>query len=132
MLKENLFESIYLGDRFCKKIIIDNELDLIKLEINCISRIRSEDGMWNFYNEENIENGFIVFAEVKEFNFIPNGLITNDAIKLKELIKIGDNYISKIIFETYNAEYNCSIVELEIVSEDVFLENPLLPGIKIR
>lgn len=77
---EQFMKTVYLGDRYIKEIIIDAEKSELKIKANMISRIRSEDGNWNYYNEENIEDGYLVFSGLKTFSFEPQGIIPNDEI----------------------------------------------------
>ncbi len=80
MNPRDFLRTIYLGDRWIKKIVIDNENKLISLQIDCISRIRSNSGNWEFYNDENIDNGLIVFEEVSYYEFGEKGILPNDEI----------------------------------------------------
>jgi hypothetical protein len=72
--------TIYLGDRGCEEIIIDTIKSLVRIKIDLISRIRSPDGQWNYYQDENIENGYIVFCGINSFKINSNGLLPNDFI----------------------------------------------------
>ncbi|WP_250392083.1 DUF6258 family protein, partial [Escherichia coli] len=48
--------------------------------MNLISRIAYGTTEWNFYNNEDLENGYLVFTDVTFFNIIPNGSIPDDYI----------------------------------------------------
>lgn len=61
---EKFVETIYLGDRYCILEIYDEKNKQYQINMNCISRIRSNDGEWNFYTNEDIESGIISFKGV--------------------------------------------------------------------
>ena len=76
---QEFVSSIYLGDRACKRITLDTWKSELAIEVDCISRVRSSDGQWHFYNDENIENGQIVFTDVRRL-FNEQGYFPNDYI----------------------------------------------------
>ena len=86
MKPDELMQTIYLGDRGCKSILIDGWNDLVKLEITCVSRVRS--ATWDFYTDEDLENGKLVFSGVTQIIFDPPGCMPNsyiDVISVKEV-----------------------------------------------
>lgn len=92
-----LVESIYLGDRGCKAVLIDYERREVRIQIDCISRIRGDK--WDFYNDENLEDGFLVFEDVQSIRFEPQGFMINDFIgefRVEELQE--ENVKFKFIF----------------------------------
>ena len=76
----NLLRTIYVGDRWVKHVTHLPQEKSLRLCINCISRIRSTDGCWNFYNSENLKDGEIVFLGVEDVVVTPSGATLNDAI----------------------------------------------------
>lgn len=131
---EKFLETIYVGDRFVKSIIIDSQQKEIKIQINLISRIRSDDGMWNFYNDENIKDGLIVFTDVETFSFNPQGIIPNDELyewKIRKMLEDESQYEIELYMGSYNKYGECKEVKLKLKAKVVYLEDPLNPEIKI-
>nr|WP_252355876.1 DUF6258 family protein [Escherichia coli] len=56
-----------------------------------MSRIAYGTTEWNFYDNEDLEDGYLVFSGVSFFNITPNGSIPND-------------YIISIITDNVNVE----------------------------
>ena len=52
-----LLKTIYLGDRGITGISMDTDNGIIKIHIDCISRIRGKH--WDHYTDEDLENGAI-------------------------------------------------------------------------
>jgi hypothetical protein len=134
MHPKEFINTIYLGDRFCKNILIDGYSETVKIQVNMISRIRNTSGEWQYYNDENIEDGLIVFTEVDTIIFEPNGLIPNDEIEFVD-VKVVNCEENKFIFElsatSCNKQGECEYGIIKIVSRGVHLENPANPGVKI-
>ena len=66
-------KTIYLGDRGVTGISMDSVRKTVKIHIDCISRVRGEN--WNYYTDEDLENGAIVFTGCKKFFFDTNGIL---------------------------------------------------------
>ena len=130
---KEFFNTIYLGDRWLNGIIIDSASSKLKLQVNLISRIRSESGNWNYYNDENIENGLIVFTDVEGFEMSPQGIIPNDEICNYEVKEIRDN-ISEVVFyiSSYDKSNNYQEVKLKVVAGGIHLEDPSQPNKEIK
>jgi hypothetical protein len=82
---QDLAKTIYLGDRGCKRIIIDGSRGALSIQVDRISRIRSPSGQWDFYADEDIVDGFIVFDGLERFEFQPQGLVPNDWIQFVDI-----------------------------------------------
>ena len=80
MLAAEFLRTIYLDDRACKSITIDGWKHRVVIRVDEISRVRSETGNWEFYNDENIVDGLLVFSDVRSVLFDPAGPIPNDYI----------------------------------------------------
>lgn len=86
----NLLSSIYLGDRYCEKIEIDG--NKIIFQINLISRIKKGCKEWDYYSDEDIEHGCLVFEDVVEY-YQKGELPFNDEIyEIQATGKEGDIY----------------------------------------
>jgi len=118
---KEFISTIYLGDRACVSVFIDAVKDEVKIGVDEISRVRGEK--WNYYTDEDLEGGFIVFVGVKSIYFDPPGFIPNDLIGNFDVIE-GDN--GDFIF-TIEIASGISLGKYEIVSviihaQQVFLE----------
>ncbi|EBV4913175.1 hypothetical protein DO575_23445 [Salmonella enterica subsp. enterica serovar Kalamu] len=87
-----MFDRIYLGDRAIKKIEFDLWEKEIRIQINLISRLAYGTTEWNFYNNEDLEDGYFVFFDVDCFSITPEG-------------SIPDDYIISMITDKVNGEY---------------------------
>lgn len=86
MTPAEFLRTLYLGDRALKAIILDSWNTVVRLQINCISRIRSESGTWDYYTEEDITDGFLVFTGVKSFKLRNEGYLPNDSINSLDIV----------------------------------------------
>lgn len=138
MNPEEFVNTIYLGDRACKAIIIDSWGEKVKIQVNVISRIRSDSDTWNFYNDENIVDGFIVFTGLQSIllepqGYIPNGEIEFLSVNLLEGIESGNRnkYFFHLVSGSYDSEGECVAVNIKIVATGIHLEDPKQPDIEI-
>ncbi|EBC4879235.1 hypothetical protein JHW15_004521 [Salmonella enterica subsp. enterica] len=87
-----MFDRIYLGDRAIKKIEFELWEKEIRIQINLISRLAYGTTEWNFYNNEDLEDGYFVFFDVDCFSITPEG-------------SLPDDYIISMITDKVNGEY---------------------------
>lgn len=129
---EQFIKSLYLGDRFCTKLIFDGDKNQVELHINLISRVRSESGEWNFYSDEDIENGAIVFAGIKSIDLGDLKMLPNDQLYNID-VKNLSNDLYEFVIETSHVDQDAMTHDLTIrlVAEGAFLMNPLMPEVKI-
>lgn len=92
-----MFDRIYLGDRVIKKIEFDLWEKEIRIQINLISRLAHDTTEWNFYNNEDLENGYFVFSDIDYFNITPGGSIPDDYIISMITNKINREYFESTI-----------------------------------
>lgn len=127
-----LIKTIYLGDRYCKEINFNGHEKKITLKINSISRIRDASGEWNFYTDEDINDGLIVFSDVVDVEFNIAGPIPNDTIDYLEVVKSdGELYTFTIWINPMRKTESDKEGVLEITAKNIHLEDPTKPGVKI-
>ena len=112
MTIENLCGSIYLGDRCCIGVDVSDER--IKFQIDLISRLEEGTSEWNYYNNRNIENGYIVFDKLVNYS-VKNGTTINDEIEIHYLS--CDNGIYH--FRVEGAEYSSGATSYNWVTIDI-------------
>lgn len=125
------YRTIYIGDRWCKQVLIDGIAQEIKLKIDSISRIRG--AQWDYYTDEDLPDGFIVLEGVDRFEFSPQGPIPNDWIDFVSVSEVTEN-------ESYRFEFSLGActsdatapteVTLTVFAKQLCLEDAV--GHKIR
>ena len=132
MSVQNFLKTIYLGDRFCTKIVIDGLNNQFELHVNQISRIRSASGEWNFYANEDIKNGILVIAGVTKIVFDESGLIPNDQIYDVRADRIDDT-LYQFVIETSHVDSKAQTHDLvvKVLGETAYLIDPTKPNVKI-
>ncbi|MFZ6781191.1 DUF6258 family protein [Undibacterium sp. Ji83W] len=90
------YRTIYIGDRWCKEVMIDGVAREIKLKIDLISRVRG--AQWDYYADEDLPDGFIVLENVDRFEFSPQGLIPNDWIDFISVSEVAEEGCYKFDF----------------------------------
>ncbi|MGE6783708.1 DUF6258 family protein [Ensifer adhaerens] len=132
MMKPNEFlTSIYLGDRACKAIVLDGWKDEVKIQIDSISRVRGEH--WDYYTDEDVDDGFLVFEGVDHVSFDPPGLIPNDVIGEIEFLGYKDDRFIVVIELTHGDEDSkYTTVRTTIRAKAVAIEKPGEEDARIR
>lgn len=121
----SFLNSIYLGDRSITGFEVDTRSMLIKIQIDLISRIRSKDGNWDFYSDEDIPNGKIVFRGCSKFYLDSQGILPNDFVEIIEVNKICDDEY-KIVFDASQYDFSQKKlipIKIKIYFSEVYLEN---------
>lgn len=127
--------TIYLGDRGVKRIILDGWERSVKIQIDSISRIRSPDGLWHFYTDEDIEDGFLVFGAAESCTIEPPGAIPNDYVNSFEVSRSHDSpgkyhAVLRTAGPMASGEYREVIIR--VIAGGFHLEDPRRPGEQIR
>lgn len=92
--------TIYLGDRALKSILIDGWRAEVKLQVSCISRIRSDS--WNFYTDEDLPEGCLVFQGVTRVIHDASGFVPNDVIN--EIRAEAIDWVAGVFLISVNAD----------------------------
>lgn len=128
---ESILKTVYLGDRYCKSEKYDAQKGIYQVQMNCISRIRSSDGEWNFYNDENIDDGIISFEGVSDIERSSELEINDEIFSIEILASEESYYIFHLIGSYVNDEGVTSEVSVRIEAKEVCLINPMYPDKKI-
>lgn len=121
---EEFVKSIYLGDRYCIMEIYDEKKKQYQIHMNCISRIRSNDGEWNFYTDEDIESGIISFEGVEEI-VRENEIELNDEIYEIEIVHREMDFIQFCVHgSNVNDEATTTDVNVLVKAKSICLINP--------
>jgi hypothetical protein len=133
MLPSELVKTIYLGDRACKSITINGWDERVVIQVDEISRVRSASGNWDYYNDENITDGLLVFSEVKSILFTPPGPIPNDYINDLRAEPLPDAYY-RFTFSVCSANESSESTEVLVTidAKRLHLEDPSSPGVAIE
>jgi hypothetical protein len=134
MQPAEFLKTIYLGDRACKSIALDGWNRRVVIEVDEISRIRSKSGNWDFYNEENIVDGRLVFSEVRSVLFDPAGPLPNDYISGLDVSPLSDGYFRFEFSAASGNEtppYKSKEVSVLIEAKRLHLEDPAYPEVVI-
>jgi len=131
---KTFINTIYLGDRACKSLLLNGWEGRVEITVNLLSRIRDSTGNWNFYSEEDIENGIIVFAGIEEVFIEPSGRFPNDAIEHLVVEKVTENGVGhfRLTANQVTEEGETHRVIVRIVAKDLYLIDPINPETELR
>ena len=130
----NLLRTIYVGDRWVKHVTHLPQEKSLRLCINRISRIRSTDGCWNYYNDENLKDCEIVFVGVEDVVFTPSGTTLNDAIHEIDCQTQANGTFKVTIFGDFIDEpaHTPISTSVELICASAYLVDKNNPDLKIR
>lgn len=119
---KKLINSLYLGDRFCERMeVSDNQ---IIIQINCISRIEEGQREWNYYVNEDIIHGCLIFDNISEY-YANTDLEFNDEIYSLDIIGIEDESYLFVVNGCNVSNDNISTdIEYHIKAKGFFIFDP--------
>lgn len=129
---EAFINTIYLGDRACKGYSLDSFKREFRIFIDDISRIRSTTGEWNYYIDEDIKDGRLVFSGLVAIHVQPSFLIPNDYVEITRLGTDHGNITFELELGCVGDDRKSRPQLITIVAADFYLEDPEYPGVQIR
>lgn len=132
MTISEFLRTVYLGDRSCKSITIDGWNSTVRVQIDCISRVRDPSGSWNFYAAEDISDGRLVFAEVLTIELNGDGQMPNDLINSVEVVDLAEGVATvELSIDSVDTEAVHHGTVLRLRRKKIWLEDPARPGVRI-
>ena len=136
MNAKEFLESIYLGDRACKALLIDSWKKRVAIQVNFISRLKPGTKTWEFYTDADIKDGWLVFSDVRSLRFeppgpLPNDLINDVSVQMIDLIEGQRCCLFELSISSVDESGNSTEVLVRINASRIHLEDPLKPGVEI-
>lgn len=125
-------DTIYLGDRGCKSILIDSWARQVKVQVDRISRVIGDS--WDYNSSGDIVDGLLVFSDVVSISLNPPGPLPNDFIHHLAVVPVeGSEGLYCFILEVGTAADDGSVgsVSILITARSISLEDPRNPGVSI-
>jgi hypothetical protein len=126
-----LLNTVYLGDRGCKAMIIDGWRNRVAIQIDLISRLEPGTKEWNFYSKQDIADGALVFTDVTSLTFEPPGPLPNDFILDYSARTLGENILFEFSIASGDLSGESQTVCVRILARGLHLEDPARPGVQI-
>ena len=133
MTPSEFLRTIYVGDRACKSITIDGWNATVRIQVDCISRIRSSTGTWDYYTDEDINDGYLVLTGVQSCELDNHGYLPNDMMNQIEVRRESEE-VTEIVFSIDSVDTHAEHHEtmLRVTCKSVHLEDPARPGVRIH
>ncbi len=129
-----MLATVYLGDRLCTRLVIDGWKEQVSLHVDVISRIRGCRGDWDYYTDEDIVDGRLVFTGVTRLRLEPSGPVPNDLINQIQVLEVNvpqssrNEFLFRISVGSVDEAGSSNEVLIEIQAKDLHLEDPAKPG----
>lgn len=131
MTPDQFIKTIYLGDRLCLAVNVEGTKKRVLLKVDCISRVRGES--WNYYDGEDVQEGFLVFENVASCNLNLAGQLPNDWIEPVSVKKMVDESpMWEFVFSlgVVDSKGMSSEIFLAVLAEDIAIETK--EGLRVR
>lgn len=131
-----LLKSIYLGDRFCQGLVIDSNRSQVGIQINVISKLRPGTTTWDYYTDEDVVDGWLVFIGVAEISFDPPGHMPNDLVDEISVRTLDTTGLKKFEFAlsigSVDSTGTSTDVRIKIVADNVMLLSSSDSGYQLK
>ena len=102
--------------------------DRVVIQINCISRLKKGTKEWNYYQDEDVEHGCLVFEEVTEFKANSDLEFNDEIYEVKVLEKQDDVYTFVVYSSNVSLDsmgrFVCVNLEYQIKAKKLYILNP--------
>jgi hypothetical protein len=136
MNPKQILDSIYLGDRACKAVLIESWRRRVAIQVDVISRLKPGTEVWDFYADADIKDGWLVFTDVRNIRFEPAGPLPNDLINdvsVEALDSIGgqSSYLFALSVGSVDDRGYSTELVIHIEASGLHLQDPSRSGIEI-
>lgn len=120
-----MIDRLHLSERGITGLEIDSRNLIVRVKIDSISRLPVGSNEWSYYDEEDLDNGYLVFSDVFFLEVSPAGIIPGDYIIEYELVEKHTSWEFTIITvgqpnRVYKGDKESTI---KIKFHDCWLEN---------
>lgn len=132
MNPRDFIRTLYWGDRACKAILIDGWNGNAKVQVDRISRVGSASGTWDFYTDEDVLDGFLVFDGVEALELVSSGHIPNDLINSVKVVEEHAEHVTiELSIDSVKSDASRHETLLRITCKSIYIEEPARPGLHI-
>lgn len=134
MNPQEFAKTIYLGDRYCRAVLIDRAKRRVSIHVDVLSRIRDQSGQWNYDTSEDIKDGVVVLDGMESCLLEPPDAIPNDWVEIVSVTSIQEEsgkYQFCISLGCVDAKGNAREAVLSVSATGIHLEDPKQPGVEI-
>lgn len=127
-----LMKTVYLGDRACRALTINGWAKEIRIHVDCISRMRPSTETWDYYVDEDITEGVLVFADVDQLNIEVSGPLPNDEIEVVTSEPGVGQTATTVSIGAVDQDGVSHEFLLRFLCRDAWLEDPKSPGVELE